>query len=291
MSADLETPDLETLDREAERIVHDIGIPPCPAILTELVREMRQDDVDFPKIGKLISRDVGLAAAMLKTVNSAFYGLRTKATSVPQALVLLGLRNVAQLVTGLLLRQAFPLSQSEMMEDFWVSSSSIALIAAHLAGKARDVNRDEAHTFALFRDCGVPLMANKFRDYETTQSAAKHDFAKSLTDIEREHYSMDHARIGYHLAKSWLLPEETCQAILHHHDFAALREHRDDIPAASARLIALALVAEWLFTITTIGGKCRAWNDGGETALELLGIEQAELAVYTQEVKNALVRK
>lgn len=291
MSADLETPDRETLDREAERIVHDIKIPPCPAILTQLVREMRQDEVDFPRIGRLIGKDVGLAAAMLKTVNSAFYGLRTKATSVPQALVLLGLRNVAQLVTGLLLRQAFPVSTNAMMEDFWVSSSSIALIAAHVSGKVKGVNRDEAHTFALFRDCGVPLMANKFNDFETTQSAAKHDQAKSVTDIEREHYSTDHARIGYHLARSWLLPEETCQAILHHHDYSSWRERSDDVPAASAKLIALALVAEWLFTSTTIGGKCHGWDVAGETALALLGIEQAELAASAQEVKNLLAGK
>ena len=94
--------ELEVLDREAEEIINDIGIPPCPAILTTLMREMREDEPDFVKLGKLIGSDVSLAAAMLKTVNSPFYGLRSKATSVQQAITLLGLRNVAQIVTGLL---------------------------------------------------------------------------------------------------------------------------------------------------------------------------------------------
>ena len=83
--------DLEVLDREAGQIVKDIGIPPCPTILTKLMQEMRHDDPDFAKLGKLIGGDVSLAAAMLKTVNSPFYGLRTKATSVPQAIALLKL--------------------------------------------------------------------------------------------------------------------------------------------------------------------------------------------------------
>ena len=97
--------DFATLDREAEQIVKEIGIPPCPGILTSLLREMREDEPDFKKIGRLIGSDVSLAAAMLKTVNSAFYGRKTKATSVQQALAMLGMRTVGTVVTGLLLRR------------------------------------------------------------------------------------------------------------------------------------------------------------------------------------------
>ena len=78
------------IEQEADRIVREIGIPPCPAILTKLLREMREDEPDYIKASKLISTDVGLAGAMLKTVNSPFFGLRTKATTVNQALQLMG---------------------------------------------------------------------------------------------------------------------------------------------------------------------------------------------------------
>ena len=126
---------LEVLDREAEQIVADIGIPPCPAILTKLMQEMRHDEPNFAKLGKLIGADVSLAAAMLKTVNSPFYGLRTRATSIQQALALLGLRHVAQLVTGLLLRDAFHGGSSDLMDEYWESSSAIAETSAALAGE------------------------------------------------------------------------------------------------------------------------------------------------------------
>ena len=74
------------VDKDADKIVREIGIPPCPAILTKLLKEMREDEPDYNKASKLIGADVSLAAAMLKTVNSAFFGLATKATSVNQAL-------------------------------------------------------------------------------------------------------------------------------------------------------------------------------------------------------------
>src|SRR5215510_12304751 len=129
--------DLEVLSREAEGIAKSIGIPPCPAILTKLVRETRSDDPDFNRLGDLIGTDVSLAAALLKTVNSPFYGLRSKATSIRQALVLLGLRNVTNLVTGLLLRQAFPVNASAGMEEFWEYSTGIARAGACLARHVR----------------------------------------------------------------------------------------------------------------------------------------------------------
>ena len=74
--------DFEALRQEAERVVRSIQLPPCPAILTKLVREMRLDEPDLKRFDALISSDVGLAAALLKTVNSPFYGLQRKATSI-----------------------------------------------------------------------------------------------------------------------------------------------------------------------------------------------------------------
>ncbi|MCX7153623.1 MAG: HDOD domain-containing protein [Proteobacteria bacterium] len=89
---DGEKPSSAQIDEEARQIVIDIGIPPCPAILTRLLRDMREDEPDFAAIGKMLSSDMSLAASMLKTVNSPFYGLGRKATSIQQALALLGLQ-------------------------------------------------------------------------------------------------------------------------------------------------------------------------------------------------------
>src|SRR5688500_2256836 len=244
------------LDHEVEQIVKSNGIPTCPAILTKLVREMRDDDPDFTKIGRMIGADVGLAAAMLKTVNSPFYGLRSKATSVPQALALLGLRNVAQLVTGLLLRQAFSGANSREMEEYWESSSSVALLTAWLAPKVKGVNRDDAYTFALFRDCGIPVLMTTF-DYDPAPCGTADPAA--MLAAEHENYGVDHAALGYQLATSWLLPDSTCQAVLGHHNYG-----QDDLPASSAKLIALALAAEWLFTMHKTGKPCREWSAAGE---------------------------
>ncbi len=41
------------------------AFPPCPAILTRLLRETRADEPDFQRVGQLIGGDVGLAAEQI----------------------------------------------------------------------------------------------------------------------------------------------------------------------------------------------------------------------------------
>ena len=141
-------------------LIKEIGIPPCPAVLAEFMAEANREEPDFRRLSHLINKDVALAASVLKTINSPFYGLTRKARTVQDALALLGLRETSRLIAGLLLRQAFASSQSPAMYEFWDSSSRIAMIAAYLARELDVARLDEAHTFALFRDCGVPVRSS-----------------------------------------------------------------------------------------------------------------------------------
>lgn len=273
---------VDEIDREADKIVREIGIPPCPAILTKLLKETREDEPDYNKTSKLISTDVGLSAAMLKTVNSPFFGLRTKATSINQALQLLGLRNTVEIVTGVLLRQAFPVGDNAAMETFWQTSSGIAEVAAQLALPLGVTNRDEAHTFALFRDCGIPLMIGKFPGYANFMKVSHLDNGRAITSDELDEFGIDHPTLGARLAQSWLLPEEACTAILNHHDYALLQG--GSVAGEIATLVALVLAAEWIYTRHNIGPKCREWSQGGDVALDVLGISEEQLLAEAEKI-------
>jgi HD-like signal output (HDOD) protein len=227
---------------QAERVVREIGIPPCPATLARLVREARADEPDFGEIETIVGSDVGLAATLLKTVNSPFYGLAEPATSVRQALALLGTRTVAQLVTGLLLRQAFPAGGARL-ESFWETSSSVAQLCAHIARATGAADADAAHTFGLFRDAGRALLLRRYADYAEVEAAAA-EAGRRIVDAETERYGINHVRVGSVLASSWLLPQPTCDAVLHHHSPDALAGRSRSLDAPSARMVAIAAIAE-----------------------------------------------
>ena len=276
---------LQNLDDEAERIVRELGIPPCPAILTRLLPQMREDDPDFKKIATLISSDVGLAAAMLKTVNSPFFGLRTKATSVQQALALLGLRNVVQIVTGSLLRMAFP-DGSEDLDHYWEKSSGIAQVAARLAGPLAGMDRDEVYTFALFRDCGIPLMMRRYPKYADFLSDEQATATRPFTQIEQILFKMDHARVGSQLAATWMLPEDTSEAILYHHDYPALEN--GELAEGACKLVAVGLVAEYLYLKHMEDPGRYEWDKGGAIAANMFKTSEEKLEEYANEVIVAL---
>ena len=275
---------IREIDREADKIVREIGIPPCPAILTKLLKEMREDEPDYNKASKLISTDVGLSGAMLKTVNSPFFGLRTKATSVNQALQLLGLRNTVEIVTGLLLRQAFPVGDNSAMDGFWQASSGIAEVSAQLARPLGITNRDEAYTFALFRDCGIPLMISKFPGYVNFMKASHLDSGRAITADEIDEFGVDHASLGARLAQSWSLPEEASVAIQNHHDYPLLQS--GSVSEEPCRLVALVLAAEWIYTRHNIGPKCREWSIGADFALATLKVSAEELLAKAEKIDH-----
>ena len=154
----------------AENILKSIRIPPCPEVVVALMEEARQPEVDFAKLVKLISGDVGLAASMLKTANSPFFALRRKADSVQQAVSVLGLKNLMQIVRGSTLQNTLG-GDKITMERFWDRSNFTAVVNSHIAAQLHGISREDAYTLCLFHDCGIPIMMQKFSDYKEKLAA------------------------------------------------------------------------------------------------------------------------
>ncbi len=274
-------------DKDAEQVLSGICIPPCPAILTKLMKEMRGDEPDFARISGLISEDASLSAAMLQTVNSAFYGLRTKATSVQQAIILLGLREVRRLATRVLLRDAFSNGSSERMEQYWESSATIAQISAFLAGRLGGFDRDETYTFALFRDCGMLAMMDSYEDYTPVLPGEASPAGGNIIAHENKLHNMNHALVGANLARIWLLPEEIHESILWHHDYTSMLQGREKIAPAHAKRIALALVAEWIYVKQTTGTESPDWSNGCVFAMADLNTTMEDLDAVMADALQA----
>lgn len=64
-----------------------LRIPPRPEVVSILQEEMRKEFADLARIGRAIGADVGLAGAMLRTVNSPAFGLSRKVSAVGQAIL------------------------------------------------------------------------------------------------------------------------------------------------------------------------------------------------------------
>lgn len=277
-----DTPDLEQLAR-------DVGIPACPAILAQFSAEMNQDEPDMRRLADLIATDAALSASLLKLVNSPFYGLRTPANSLQQALSVIGLRAAAQLVTGLILRQVFAPEGSAAMARYWEQSAALAATAVSLARQLRGIDADEAHTYALFRDCGMLVMLKKFGDYTSLMDQMPHLPGTQIIAQEQSRYRYSHARVGYALARGWLLPEPFCLAILFHHAPDTLAQGRRETDGTNRKLAAFGLLVEQVVALKQGEGLCPDWPQGESFVLETLGISPDEIVTLIQatDIGNA----
>jgi HD-like signal output (HDOD) protein len=275
------------VDPEVESMVKDIGLPPCPKIIMDFMQEMRRDEPDFRKLSGLVSSDVALSAAVLKTANSALYGLRTKATTVQQACTLLGLKATAFLISGLLLRRAFPVDKSKAIEELWRVASGTATIAGLLARKFSGVDRDSAYTYALFRDCGLAVLLPKYPDYASIVDGSARTDGSPITLVENTRYSVNHARVGFVLAQSWQLPEALCEAIRHHHNWVGILSGKTQIGKPSTRLIVLGLLAEQLYSQQTRQKGCNEWALGKALVQSELGVNEEALGSLLEMMTKA----
>ncbi|MFA6014302.1 MAG: HDOD domain-containing protein [Gallionellaceae bacterium] len=270
----------------AEGILKTIRIPPCPEVVMKLIDESRQEDIDFSKIVKLISGDVGLAASMLKTANSPFFALRNKVSSIQQAVSVLGIKNLMQIARGASLQNALG-GDGIYMERFWDRSNFTAVVASHMAARLDGFSREDAYTYGLFHDCGIPILMLKYADYKEKLAAANKS-ADLIVAIENQHYSTNHAVVGHMLARNWGLPEHISQAILLHHDHAIFTRATDRATTTVCSLVAIQLVSEHIVATFLDRPDDAEWHLSGQVAQDYLGLHQEDMADITEDALTEL---
>ncbi|HLP98965.1 MAG TPA: HDOD domain-containing protein [Sideroxyarcus sp.] len=271
-------PNASPVDNLFERAVIDLGIPPCPAILNRFMAEANKDEPDYHRLAGIIGTDVSLSAGLIKTANSPFFGMRQRVRSVNEALVILGLNISSRAVAGIILRKSFPTVPN--LERFWDASARIARLSGWLTQHLdiRNQLAEDAYTFGLFRDCGIPVLLKRFPNYESILAQANQEKEHSFTQVEENNLPTNHAMVGCILAQSWWLPEEICLAIRHHHDRHKLEPANSGLPMLSRRLIATSQLAEHIVQRQLGLSHTNEWEKLGNACLHLLEVNGNQLA-------------
>ena len=87
-----------------------------PGIAAKLLQAFQKENPDIDEIGEILSIDPPLSAKVLKIVNSAFYSLPSKITSVNHAIKLLGFNSVINLALSFSLVNKFNTKASKTLD-------------------------------------------------------------------------------------------------------------------------------------------------------------------------------
>jgi len=218
------------------------NLPSLPAVAIEILELTDDPNVPIKKIAGVVQQDQALAAKVLKTVNSSFYGLSKRCASIDRAMAYLGMNTVKSLVLGFSLVDVAKATEGTDFDlmGHWRRALLGATAARTIAEQTRACDPDEAFTAGLFQDIGVLacFAALKAR-YTDVVAGAIHSEWEAL---EQKALGFSHVQVGGDLAAKWKLPEIVVSGVRGHHDPDKAPEPGRDLARTAAMGAAVAEV-------------------------------------------------
>jgi HD-like signal output (HDOD) protein len=189
-----------------------IDVPAQPDVLVKLSLMITNENVNLQAVGALIAGDMALASAVLKTVNSALYGLTGRVRTVQQAITYLGMREVSSVTFAMGLRAVFP--HAPELVPLWQRASVRAMLMGRI-GQALHFDAWAAHSAGLFEECGkAVLFRHSSGRYRALLRTAADD--EELLLLEQQEFGVGHDTLGAALCETWGLAPAAVHSVRYH---------------------------------------------------------------------------
>ena len=196
------------------------SFPSMPGAGAKMLSLLEGPDSTVTEIEEILRYDPGLTANVLKLANSAYFGIPSKIGSLKQAVILLGLKRLIQLVVASCVSSIMDKSVAGYdlpSGNLWRHSIAVSIASEALVkGKTR-VKTEDVFTPALLHDVGKLVLGSFVnQELEAIHSLA----AKGIPFVVAENMILgtDHAEIGARILANWNLPAEVINAVRWHHD-------------------------------------------------------------------------
>lgn len=276
---------------QIQQVLQGISVPPQPQIMVDLQMEQVMPHPDLKSIAKLISQDPGLSGALLKIVNSPYFGLANKVSSIQRAVNLLGSRSVINMINALSIRGEMSDETIVTLNRFWDTAQDVAMTCLTLAKRIGCEAPDEAYTLGLFHNCGIPLMLKRFPNYMDVLEEAYCSAGpeRRIVDTENRLLNTNHAVVGYFTAKSWNLPRHLCEAIANHHNTLAIFSDDSSRDVQLKNLLAILKMAEHICSCYRVLGnqaEDHEWRSVQPLVLDYVGLSEYDFENLRESIRE-----
>jgi HD-like signal output (HDOD) protein len=201
----------ESAREELRRTLVAGQLPAMPhSALSVLKLENDITKVNINDLARPIEADPGLAAQVLKFLNSSAFGFQSTISNIRQGVALVGIRIVKNFVLWKAVFSLIPKSKSGAFDVgmLWQDSLRRAMFARFLLLETRKGDAEMAFAGALLQDMAVPLLLKvKATDYGHVLDSLSKSNGKRLSELEEEFFGWNHADAGLVLGQHWKLPE------------------------------------------------------------------------------------
>ena len=196
------------------------AFPSMPAAGSKLLAVLEEPEVSVQKVEGILRYDPGLTANVLKLANSAYFGIPARVGSVKQAIVLLGLKRLMQLViascVGAVMNKSIP-GYNIPPGNLWRHSIAVSIAAEALVKDKKNLETEDFFTAALLHDIGKLVLGSFIKEDQVAIESVR---ARGIPFVIAENMILgtDHAEIGAKILSMWSFPKEVVNAVRWHHD-------------------------------------------------------------------------
>ena len=212
-----------------------IILPEIPAVAFELKKVIENPMSSAEHIAQVVSRSPSLTAMLLKIVNSSFYCLPSKISTVSHAVSLIGTQEISVLALGISVLSIFKNIPKETidMHSFLRHSLVCGLLSRVFAAHKNIPQTEQLFVSGLLHDLGRLILYIYFPDESRHILAHSRNRNNLLYEEEKDYLGCDHAQLGMQLMQQWKLPLILENNVLYHHRPS---EAQQSVPATIVHL-------------------------------------------------------
>ena len=212
------------------------SVPTIPAIVRPLLHYMEKpvDQMEVKRIVDMVSCDESIAAQCLRMANSALYFLPQVVKTIHGAVIVLGVRQVREILLACSLFNLLPKEQNLLPAlALWEHSLGCALLSRELARRIDYPDPERAYLAGLLHDLGEIINLVAFpaeaRAYIARASAEQ----IPLYEVELASIGFTHCDSGSVVAEMWRLPYHLSEVIRFHHSVQQTKLYPDLVALVS----------------------------------------------------------
>jgi HD-like signal output (HDOD) protein len=193
-------------------------LPSLPATALAVLKITSETETGLDELAKTVQQDAALCTKLLVAVNSRFYHLEHKVSSITQAVALLGMNAVKTLVLGFSLVSSYRTREGGGFNhlNFWRRSMYAATAAREIACRFLPKRSEECFIAALLMDLGT-LVLDQLLGAHYSNIYGRAETHGDLRILETHSLGTTHADVAGLLAEEWKLPEILRVPITAHH--------------------------------------------------------------------------
>ena len=258
-------------------------LSPVAVRLMQLISNEKSTIQAFEKVIKM---DPTLVVRLLKLVNSPFFGLRQEVDSISRAVVVVGTKNLRNMVVTAALKNVFAQTSPENVFSrarLWLHCAAVSICSQMISERIFGQKGEDAFLCSILHDIGMIVQDQAARDRFVHTCSTYDPDAGPFIEHERAAMGTDHCEIGGLLAEEWNLPVDVVDGIRYHHDM-----EKETVPSSILGIIQIAHYLVSKLDYTAIPGM-KAVLPGGLTAYLRENINEYKLLAgdLPDELENA----